>query len=254
MLKIIKNLFRRGWRVHLPSAASSYSLLIERLEKNEPFSFSRWGDGEWEAVLGLREENESNCDGHQYFPSLKEGLHQILISDPPSLFGMQKLAYHKLIGREIDTYLKKYSIQREWLNADAFHIASSNGKIRSFFNLLATKKILLVGPAHLRRLKLFDFDFCEVPEKNCWLHRERVIHEIKEIVERKEPEVILFCAGMTSNWFVDQLNPWFAGFVIDVGSLLDPYAGKNSRNYHNKLNTEIAARGLTDCMVKDCSN
>lgn len=235
MFKKIRSYFRRGTSIRLPSTASSYRVLAEKLRNNQPFAFSRWGDGEWESVLGVRGENDANCDGHQYFSSMRESLHEILISNPSYLLGMQKLAYHKLLGREIDEYLKKYKVRGEWLNADAFHDASKNQKIGSFFDLLRTRKILLVGPAHLRRITLFHFDFCEVPERNCWLEREKILLEIKERISVEGPEVVLFCAGMTSNWFVDQLQKSYSGFLIDVGSLLDPYAGKNSRNYHKKL-------------------
>lgn len=237
MLKVIRNLLRRGWLVNLPSPAHSYAFLLERIQRNEPFSFSRWGDGEWEAVLGGKKEDEINCDGHQYFASLRESLHEILISNPPYLMGMQKLAYHKLLGREIDQYLKRHHIRRTWLNADAFHDASSKGRINTFFDLLSRKNVLLVGPSHLKKLNLFAFDFCEVPVKNCWLERERVMKDI-ELALARQPEVILFCAGMTSNWFVHQLQKVFSGFVLDVGSLLDPYAGVSSRNYHKKLSAE----------------
>src|SRR3546814_1609841 len=44
MLKKIKTYFRRGWAITLPSPVHSYSLLMKRLESNEHFSFSRWGE------------------------------------------------------------------------------------------------------------------------------------------------------------------------------------------------------------------
>ena len=225
----------------MPSPTQSYSLLLKRFEDDQPFSFSRWGDGEWEAVLDLKNEHETNCDGHQYFASLKEALHKILVSNPSYLVGMQKLAYHKVLGREIDAYLKTNRIKREWLNADAFHSASSKGEIKSFFDILAKKNVLLIGPAYLKKLNTFTFDFCEVPVKNCWLERDRILQEINEITRTKTYDVILFCAGMTSNWFVDQLHNNFPGFILDIGSVLDPYAGVNTRNYHRKLSDTLRA-------------
>lgn len=235
MFKTIKTLLRRGWLVRLPSTASSYARLLERLKDNQPFAFSRWGDGEWEAVLGTGDESKMNCDGHQYFSSLREALHRILTSNPSYSVGMQKLAYHKVMGRKIDRYLRANNIKLEWLNADAFHDASRDGKIGSFFDIISTKRILLVGPSHLRNLSLFAFDFCEVPAKNCWLKHEQVLADIEASIVEKKPEVILFCAGMMSNWLIDELKGSFTGCLIDVGSLLDPYAGVNSRNYHKKL-------------------
>ena len=239
MLSAIKRYFRRGKMIKLPAAQSSYAYILKKLSGNEPFAFSRWGDGEWEAVLGLKNESEANCDGHQYFPSLGQSLDTILVSNPPYFLGMQKLAYHRLLGREIDAYLKKNMIRREWLNADAFHDASSKGTINIFFDIIATKKLLLVGPGHLQKLDVFPFQFCEVPAKNCWLQRDAILSEVRKLIASTDPEVILFCAGMTSNWFVHILQKEFSGFIIDVGSLLDPYAGISSRNYHRKLDMDL---------------
>jgi hypothetical protein len=221
--------------VKLPSPEHSYARIMEQCKSNRPFAFSRWGDGEWEAVLDLKREEDANCDGHQYFSSLKSALQDILKSNPSYFLGMQKLAYHKIMGRKIDSYLREHKITTEWLNADAFHNASIRGELGSFFSWLGRKKVLLVGPEYLRILEVFPFVFCEIPEKNCWLDKESRLEEIKNRIRSEHCEVVLFCAGMTANWFVDKLYGFFDGVILDMGSVFDPYAGKQTRNYHKTL-------------------
>jgi hypothetical protein len=236
--KINQWLFKRGWMVSLRSSAENYDAILQRLRNNQPFSFSRWGDGEWYAVLGSKGQNEANCDGHQYFDSMREELRKILNKKVPYMLGMQRLAYHKEMGREIDRYFKSNQINPKnlwWVDADVFHDASMEGKIMSFFQELKKKKILLVGPAYLRKFKYFNFEFVQIPPVNCWTERDTVMKEIDSVLRNNDIEVILFCAGMTSNWMVDQLHGKFPGFVLDIGSLLDPFVGKNTRNYHRKL-------------------
>lgn len=238
MIKNIKQLLNRGWMVDLKSTSENYNYILGRLRENQPFSFSRWGDGEWEAVLNLKNQNEVNCDGHQYFDSMRSELGNIIKKRVPYMLGMQRLAYHKMMGRKIDQFLRANNLKADdlwWVDADVFHDASLAGRITVFFDELKTKKVLLVGPAYLKEFRHFPFEFVEVPVVNCWTERERVMEKINDVIDSRPVDVILFCAGMTSNWMVDQLHGKFSGFILDIGSLLDPFVGKNTRNYHNKL-------------------
>jgi hypothetical protein len=238
MIKKIKQLFRRGWMVKLKSTEANFQYILKRLRENQPFSFSRWGDGEWEAVLNLKDQSEANCDGHQYFDSMRVELQNIIKKKVPYMLGMQRLAYHKMMGRKIDHFLRSNKLKANdlwWVDADVFHDASMGGRIMPLFEELKKKNIILVGPAYLKEFKHFNFDFVEIPQVNAWTERERIIGEIKTIIDHKKVDAVLFCAGMTSNWFVDQLHGNFPGFILDIGSLLDPFVGKKTRNYHKKL-------------------
>lgn len=238
MIKQIKRLFRRGWMVRLKSTRENYEYILKRLKDNEPLTFSRWGDGEWGAVLNLKGENEANCDGHQYFASLGTELQNIIKKRVSYMLGMQRLAYHHEMGREIDRFLSSNGLGARdlwWVDADVFHDASMRGEILHFFEELQKKGNVLVGPAYLKEFKHFSFDFVEIPAVNCWTERERIMEEINRIIRTKKVDTVLFCAGMTSNWMVDQLHGKFPGFILDIGSLLDPFVGKNTRNYHKKL-------------------
>ncbi len=226
-------LFKRGWLVKVPHWSLTYRKLLQNLKENKAFSFSRWGDGEWESVLSLKSQDESNCDGHKFFSSMQIALHEILLKRPSYYLGMQELAYYKTIGNQVDKFLKANKIKLDWENADALHFASVKGELNSFFQCLVNRKLLLVGPAYLKKVEVIKFDLIEVPQTNCWLAKDDILSSI--MLRKDNYEVVLFCAGMTSNWLVDQLHGNFNGFIIDIGSLLDPYAGKETRNYHRKL-------------------
>lgn len=238
MIKKLRQLLNRGWMVKLKSTRTNYHDILTRLRENKPFTFSRWGDGEWEAVLNLKDQNQANCDGHQYFDSMRVELQKIITKKVPYMLGMQRLAYHKMMGRKIDHFFRSHNIKPHdlwWVDADVFHDASMEGRILPLFEELKKKNIILVGPAYLKEFKHFSFDFVEVPSVNAWTERDRIISDIYAIVGKKRVDAVLFCAGMTSNWLVDQLHGKFLGFILDIGSLLDPFVGKQTRNYHKKL-------------------
>ena len=139
---------------------------IDMLRENKPFAFSRWGDGEWRAVLGVKDEHHSNCDGHHYFESMCGALRKVLSSRPEYLLGMQPLAMRDY-GKEIRDWLKLDGMSPEdFINADVFHKAAMKGdwKFKDYFT---AGRHLVVGPAHLRKAFRTD-DFVEVPDKDCW--------------------------------------------------------------------------------------
>src|SRR5215203_1188243 len=151
MIKQIKQLLNRGWAIKLKSTEQNYQYILKRLRDDQPFTFSRWGDGEWEAVLDLKDQNEANCDGHQYFDSMRIELQNIIKKKPPYMLGMQRLAYYKMMGRKIDVFLKSNNIKPGdlwWVDADVFHDASVGGRIGLLFDELKKKNIILVGPAY----------------------------------------------------------------------------------------------------------
>jgi len=55
------------------------SYFTDKLNDGEPFTFSRWGDGEWRSVLYCKGQN---CDGHQFFPLMRRELRNVLRAKP----------------------------------------------------------------------------------------------------------------------------------------------------------------------------
>lgn len=218
-----------------------FDTFIEKLKNKEPFSFARYGDGEWGAIFNSRPGGK-NCDGHEFFPEMGEALKNILLSKPQYYLGMQRFAQEETHPKEITEFFKDNNLNIEdWINADLFHHASIKGYFEQFFDALKTREddgIILVAPAYLRDLGKFFAEFVEVPEKNCWLERDRIFSEITEILDNKSKDVVvLFVASMMSNVMIDTLYKEYGKEVtlLDVGSVLDVYVGKTTRSYHKKV-------------------
>lgn len=221
----------------------TYESLIEKIHRKEAFAFSRYGDGEWNAILG---KVGANCDGHEYFESLGKALRDALISQPNYYLGLQSLAM-RVRGLEITKFITANNIRpiSEWGDADILHKASIKEMLPQFFEALdTTPYVLLVAPGYLKQInKYFKYNaIVEVPTKNCWLHFRKIKHDILAILneqtKRNNYIVVLFAAGMPSNVLVDDLHNLYKDKVtlIDAGSVFDPFVGRNTRSYHKKLN------------------
>ncbi len=205
----------------------NYEELCQKIVDKDNFSFSRWGDGEWEALLGYKGKN---CDGHTYFPEMGMKLLQIVSNPARYYFGLQNFA-KKTLGNELVPYLSKQS----WVNSDMLHHASIKGQLHQFFDALNTRRVVIVGPDRLQGLKAFDWErLIHIPTKDCWMGYPGVKERLADI---EEDTVVLYCASMMSNVLIDDTWDFHEDTItqIDCGSLFEPYIGVANRTYHKRL-------------------
>ncbi|MDA3926443.1 MAG: hypothetical protein PF904_17270 [Kiritimatiellae bacterium] len=213
---------------------------VDKLNNGEIYSFSRFGDGEWSAVLDHEGEN---CDGHTYFPELGEQLRLCLLHPKEyCLFGMQPLAM-RLIGRELKAYLKKEDVDIPWYNSDVFHDANKKGELYPLVQALRNKKVVIIGPKFLSNMDESVFSvshFIQIPEKNCFLAKEVVKQAILDFSKDKDGVVYAFSASMMANVLIDELSMELGAtnWLIDFGSLWDVYVSVKSRSVYRKMNWE----------------
>ncbi len=211
------------------------SYYVTMLAEGKPFSFSRFGDGEWNAILDKPGEN---CDGHAFFPELGADLREALVRNLKYLYGMQMRAI-KCMGREMRQFLDKNKTCVDWQDADVFHYCNNAGTLFPLVRRLREMKVVVVGPSHLRGLDNFVFPlagFIEIPLKNCYLGRENIYRRILEYHEKSGPAVYAFSASMTTNVLIHRLYPALGttSWLIDFGSLWDVYVGVKSRSGYEK--------------------
>lgn len=200
------------------------------LKEKAPFTFSRFGDGEWSAILG---REGANCDGHGYFPDMGAALANVLRSNPEYFVGMQNHAM-RTMGPEIIPWAMKNKVDLDYMvNADVWHYASIHGEFQKFFDAIRGQEVMLVGPATLRELKWTYF--VGIPDKNCWLAKDTIMRHIEKSISYVD--IVLFSAGMPSNVMIHELYRVYGKnkTLLDMGSVFDPYAGRTTRSYHKKL-------------------
>lgn len=208
---------------------NSFEELIGMLRDKIRFSWSRWGDGEWNCVLGAP---GANCDGHEYFPDLGAALKAVLESRPQYFLGLQSLGVNLCRGNpEFERLF--YLNQPRWGNSEILHGASMAGRLGEFFKCLDALDwhIVLVGSIFLKGLP-FQFEHIPVPTKNCWNAYQLIKQELSEKII--DGDIVLYSAGMMSKVLIHDFHQRPIT-QIDTGSVLDPYVGRLSRAYHHTL-------------------
>ncbi len=238
--------------------------LIAHIKDNEPFSYSRWGDGEWQCLLGSK--RRWNTDGHRYYPALQQRLREVVKSQPSYYMGLQQMGMD-VLGKQIYDFVKDLDIV--WVNSDIIHSANINGtwnisgkkqriefetkyphmefrqgiSLTQLFKAVKNKNNVLIGNRWLRHFKEFNHQYISVPHVNCWLDRPRIFELACELAETRKHLIFHICASLMTEVLIDELYNKFGQkhTFIDIGSAYDPYViGENGkrrqiRSYHKYL-------------------
>lgn len=224
--------------------------LIDRIHRREAFTLSRWGDGEWYCLLG---ESGQNSDKQPYHPALGEELRNILYAMNNRVANYKGIEHSKYLlamrfpdqgdlQEGIPRWLKRNAPNLTWFNAGLiWHDLSVAGRIGELIEAYKTLPLIMVGPPHLRTLVgtwLPDLtSFVEVPLIDAWQAVDEIEKDILDLygIHSRDSQVIVsFSCGITAKPLIDRIHRRTQGeaFLIDAGSVFDPYCGVNTRRYH----------------------
>jgi hypothetical protein len=214
---------------------TSFRSICDKISSEVPFTFSRWGDGEWRAVLG--KVQGQNCDGHPFSQSLCDEMRNVLRGRPNYMLGMQSFALRGW-GPKILYWLGTEGLNFTWHDADVFHKAAIYKRMDLLLAAVNQHPVILVGPDHLKRAKkhIPYYKFVDVPPRNAFYARHRIIKDVLAALDcaaAPKHAVISVSAGMPAEIIIDVLHRRLGRrhTLVDFGSVWDPLAGVRSRRY-----------------------
>ncbi|MFT4037601.1 MAG: hypothetical protein QM692_05425 [Thermomicrobiales bacterium] len=217
-----------------PPRVVTAAALTGWVRSGSPFTLTRWGDGEWHAVLGRT--TGRNSDGQAFVPELGERLRQVLRRQPPYL--MELKPWEAVFGDQVAAWLAEERLSTlNWIAPDILHRASRKGQLAPVIAALrAAPALLMIGPAHLRATQaLLGFrHLIEVPPTNAFAALAALeAAALAAAAALPRGAVVSVSAGMTANILIDTLHRQCGRdlILLDAGSLWDPYAGVRSRGY-----------------------
>lgn len=209
---------------------------LEKLWNEEPFTLSRFGDGE--ALCIFNDKFEHNIDGAKYTPEIKYHMKRI--------FEQPKNYYHSLLYCSFDhvreqwsEYLDKSGI--EFYNGEWMQQMSLTGRIEDLNRAFsAYYKPVIVGGGHLQgisHIKGFEgVIISQGQEVNSFEKYNDMYNDVISLYDMGA-RMFLFTSGFTSKILIYNLFDKIGGdsWLIDVGSLYDPYCGRMSRRIYQYL-------------------
>jgi hypothetical protein len=215
---------------------------VALLHAGTPFALSRWGDGEWAAILG---DSGATCDGQPYTPQLRAALAAVLESRPSYFLGLQPFAMRRR-GAEIQGWLDQRGLAPAWVDADVFARASREGQLEPLIAALRDCSVALVGPHYLEQ----GFEEPEdphaklivVPALDAFGALAPTLAAIEQAIEGGA-DVIGVSAGPAAKLIVHEVHRAHPDVtVVDFGSLWEPYLGRCTRTYHRAVLERLRGR------------
>lgn len=214
---------------------------VDLLNNDTFFSFSRYGDGEWMAILEDDGKTGKNCDAHTFFPAMAAQLRQAITSPSgPYFFGLQNFAV-KQLGKKIHHFISSNNITFPWHESDVFHHENLKGTLFPFIEALRHKEVVLIGPPYLRNLNpelVKHSHFIEVPLTDCFLSINEIEDSIRKHARTHAGAVYAFSASMATNCMIHHLYKDIGTtcWMLDLGSLWDGYLAVNTRWFCKRFN------------------
>ena len=207
---------------------------LQLIRENKPFSFSRFGDGE---VLCMFHDARvpQNCDGSLFLMDLIAPMMQI--------FSNQYDYYHCLLDCSFDwsgdsfrEFINKTCSEMPFYDGEIWQEMSFNGRITELVETISLYEPVFVGGSHLKNVTYIkgvknNSVHLPVPDINAFIDINRILSDIADLFVSGK-RMFCFSAGYTTKIIIDTLYPVIGeeAFMIDMGSVFDPYCGKLSRS------------------------
>lgn len=241
------------------SIQSAIDLIKEKIKSNQPFSFSRFGDGEIHAFnRDFQPEFEKRgCDewGYTYPNDVN-----LYYNDCTSVI-VNSIKYSDMIGlmdknndicKSMQYRVNNWSFKSESLQNKGIDITNmlitdhmlprseEFGKIENFKNILQGKSLNIISPnteklkeKNLSKLLEAEVTFTHQPNSINLRNRNEFIDNFKNI----KSDVVLVGCGLQKDYVV-YLRHNHGKIAIDVGALLDAWAGLLTRPWFSKGNKQ----------------
>lgn len=212
-----------------------YAWWLDLIRKEEPFTFTRFGDGELNGMFWVGRKKgggrQKNGDGHTLRnPQMRDELREAAQVNAPNYYRSlwmddQCQPMERLARDHLDT-LAPHGV---WYNALAIQDKLNAGRGFGYFQAMRKLKmpIVMIGPEHLRNIDkagCFRYaGFVQIPPRNAYFAKERIIEEALSYCPA--PCFYSIHAGPPAPVIAWEL--WKARgdecIIFDIGSVLDGY-------------------------------
>lgn len=206
---------------------------LRRITSNEPFSFSRFGDGE---VLCMFHVNgfDANTDGSYFSNDLIEPMKQIFRNNYNYFHCLLRCSFD-VQGDLFKKFLEDTCPDMLFYDGEFWQDLSFGERITEIIDAINVYKPCFVGGKHIANVKFLnhmsEMSFIETPCINAFQKIETII-DLINMQYKQGCRMFCFCAGFCTKIIIDRLFSFIGhdAFMLDFGSVFDPYCGRLSRS------------------------
>lgn len=211
------------------SEINSLNDIMEMFHENKPFSMVNYCDGEWYQIMNSR--TGAQCDGQEYTEDGRLLLTECLKNNLDMVYTRQLT---KELQSQSEAFMKEHGFGQniKWFDRRLIMHPYWKGEIAPFFAEIKRRKTLVVGPSHLKSLKIINpCGWVETPPSSAVQEIDKIEKNVIEATYRYDPEVITFSASFAAKVLIHRLHKVHGNkrWLLDFGSMWDPFCGVKSR-------------------------
>jgi hypothetical protein len=208
---------------------------LQLIKDNKPFSLSRFGDGDALCMQLATHWLKENCDGSKFLPELIEPMKQIFRNQYPYYHCLLDCSFD-LNGQHFRNFLEQTCPDMDFYDGEIWQHLSFSGRITELITAMAKHKPCFIGGEHIKRISsmkgLDEHAIMVIPNRDAFLSFHSIYDEIMRLHDDNGIRFFAFSAGYSTKPLIDTLFPYIGNdsFLIDFGSVFDPYCGVLSRD------------------------
>lgn len=199
---------------------------LSQIARHDPFTYTRWGTGEWHAVFGER-NGFIPKDGYWYFHSLCREVTDVLLRRPQYSLGLPGDTLTEFGGR-VEDYINGCGLwDLDWTHDDALKPVIAED-VQQLLTAVSHTNLVMVGPPHLRKTwsVLRYKAFIDVPPRNAYLCKDEIVCNTLAALENLKGHCLVsVSAGIAASLVIDKLHNRVGDrhTLIDFGSVWEPF-------------------------------
>lgn len=225
----------------------SYPLLVEKVKNIENFTMVRYQDGEWTCMLKIEPNFTNKIPKYGIeIDKLGDEMLKIIQSNPVYYVSVNAGTFHERSAL-VWPYIKKL---KNLFVGEVFRRKSVEEGLDDFIEALSSRRVIVVGPSWFGPLKeLFNHVHIVSPYMNPKNKLEFIGFKEEEIIKleqnvseqiniyKDENPVILYSCSVPAKIMSHNFYKKYGKTItqIDMGAIWDPYCGKKTRPYHEKV-------------------
>lgn len=217
-------------------------VLARHVERREPFTLLRYGDGEWYSVLGTVGHN---FDRHEFLAdSMGRELRAVLVAVANDARCRARVYVGTTCELEDSSRVELSRIDGaesiRWITDAVFRLGMQNLQTLRFVRAcrdFSGRKVLVGNPSLGPVARALNAQHVVIPLRNCYQH----LDDIEQLCRTQEADLVLSCASMASEcllWRLFQDRP--DAMYVDCGSIFDVMLGHAIRREYREWSAVIA--------------
>jgi hypothetical protein len=217
----------------------SYPLLVNKINNIENFTMVRYQDGEWTCMLKIEPHFTNKIPKYGIeVDKLGDEMLKIIQSNPEYYVSVNAGTFYERAGI-VWPYIKNL---KNLYVGEIFRRKSVEEGLDEFIEALKTRTVIVVGPKWFTPLKsLFNHTHVLCPFGTLFKDEEviklegEVCQEIEKVIDLNP--VVLYSCSFNAKLMSDNFYKRWGKKItqIDMGAIWDPYCGKKTRPYHDKV-------------------